>query len=97
MKEEIKPVLINLADYEEVGEGANGISLNHKTDPTVLLKLYTRGSIQQPLDEWLLSKQVYEAGIPTPEPGEFVTDGTCRKVSAHRYDTWGLNIRLASP
>ena len=76
MKEEIKPVLINLADYEEVGEGANGISLNHKTDPTVLLKLYTRGSIQQPLDEWLLSKQVYEAGIPTPEPGEFVTDGT---------------------
>ena len=72
----ITPLRIDLSDFVPVGEGANGISLNHKTDPEILLKLYNEGKVQQPYDEWLLSKRVYDAGIPTPEPGEFVTDGT---------------------
>ena len=41
-----------------------------------MLKLYNPGKVQQPLDEMLLARKVYAAGIPTPEPGDFVTDGT---------------------
>ena len=63
---------ISLNDYVLAGGGANGESYNHKSDPNVVLKLYFPGKIQQPLDELLLSRKVYEAGIPTPEPGEYV-------------------------
>lgn len=63
---------ISLNDYVLAGGGANGESYNHKSDPNVVLKLYFPGKIQQPLDELLLARKVYEAGIPTPEPGEYV-------------------------
>lgn len=63
---------ISLNDYVLSGGGANGKSYDHKTDPSVMLKLYFPGKIQQPLDEMLLARKVYAAGIPTPEPGEYV-------------------------
>jgi len=66
------PIRISLNDYVLSGGGANGESYDHKTDPSVMLKLYFPGKIQQPLDEMLLARKVYEAGIPTPEPGEYV-------------------------
>ncbi|MBR4811267.1 MAG: phosphotransferase [Bacteroidaceae bacterium] len=65
-------IRINLDDYVLFGGGANGESYDHKTDPTVMLKLYHAGAIQQPLDEMRLARKVYEMGIPTPEPGEYV-------------------------
>jgi len=63
---------INLSDFVLFGGGANGESYNHKRDPSLMLKLYFPGKIQQPLDEMLLARKVYEMGIPTPEPGEYV-------------------------
>ena len=63
---------ISLDDYILSGGGANGESYDHKTDPSVMLKLYFPGKIQQPLDEMRLARKVYESGIPTPEPGEYV-------------------------
>ncbi|MBQ1913144.1 MAG: TIGR02172 family protein [Bacteroidales bacterium] len=63
---------INLSDFVLFGGGANGESYNHKEDPSLMLKLYFPGKIQQPLDEMLLARKVYEMGIPTPEPGEYV-------------------------
>ena len=66
------PIKINLDDYVLSGGGANGESYDHKSDPTVMLKLYFPGKIQQPLDEMLLARKVYDMGIPTPEPGEYV-------------------------
>ena len=66
------PIKISLDDYVLSGGGANGESFDHKTDPSVMLKLYFPGKIQQPLDEMLLARKVYELGIPTPEPGEYV-------------------------
>lgn len=63
---------ISIGDYVLAGGGANGESYNHKSDPNVVLKLYFPGKIQQPLDELLLARKVYETGIPTPEPGEYV-------------------------
>ena len=65
-------IKISLNDYVLTGGGANGESYDHKTDPTVMLKLYFPGKIQQPLDEMQLAKKVYDIGIPCPEPGEYV-------------------------
>jgi len=64
--------LISLSDYILSGGGANGESYDHKEDPSVMLKLYFPGKIQQPLDEMLLARKVFDMGIPTPEPGEYV-------------------------
>ena len=68
----MEPLKISLSDYILSGGGANGESYDHKTDPTVMLKLYFPGKIQQPLDEMNLARKVYGMGIPTPEPGEYV-------------------------
>ena len=63
---------ISLDDYELAGGGANGDSYFHKTDPDLMLKLYFPGKIQQPYDEMMMARKVYELGIPTPEPGDYV-------------------------
>ena len=63
---------ISLSDYVLSGGGANGESFDCISDPSVMLKLYFPGKIQQPLDEMNLARKVYEMGIPTPEPGEYV-------------------------
>ena len=68
----MEAIKISLNDYVLSGGGANGESFDHKTDPSVMLKLYFPGKIQQPLDEMKLARKVYEMGIPTPEPGEYV-------------------------
>ena len=74
--ETLTAIPVDMADYEYAGEGANAVSYNHRTDPDVMLKLYSPGKVQQPLDEMILAQKVYAAGIPTPEPGDYVTDGT---------------------
>ena len=68
----MEAIKISLDDYVLSGGGANGESYDHKSDPSVMLKLYFPGKIQQPLDEMILAHKVYDAGIPTPEPGEYV-------------------------
>ena len=68
----MEAIKISLNDYVLSGGGFNGESYDSKTDPTVMLKLYFPGKIQQPLDEMILARKVYEMGIPTPEPGEYV-------------------------
>ena len=65
-------IKISMSDYVLSGGGANGESYDHRTDPSVMLKLYFPGKIQQPLDEMMLARKVYGLGIPTPEPGEYV-------------------------
>lgn len=64
--------LINLDDYVLSGGGANGDSYDHKTDKSIMLKLYLPGKIEQPVNEMELARKVYNAGIPTPEPGDYV-------------------------
>lgn len=68
----MEAIKISLDDYILSGGGFNGESYDHKTDPSVMLKLYFPGKIQQPLDEMTLARKVYDLGIPTPEPGEYV-------------------------
>ena len=69
---ELEAKKISLEDYVLSGGGANGESFDHKTDKSVMLKLYFPGKARQPLDEMLLARKVYALGIPTPEPGEYV-------------------------
>ncbi|MBR6018062.1 MAG: phosphotransferase [Paludibacteraceae bacterium] len=70
----MNPILIDLNDYVRTGEGANGASYNHKTDPSIMMKMYFRNFEAAAL-ELELAQKVYAAGIPTPEPGDLVTDG----------------------
>ena len=65
-------IKISLDDYVLSGGGANGESYDHRSDPSVMLKLYFPGKITQPLDEMQLARKVYGLGIPTPEPGDYV-------------------------
>lgn len=71
--------LINLSDYVYSGEGANGASYNHRSDSSIMVKLYNPsmelGLIETEVG---LARKVYDAGIPSPEPGAFVTDGQGR-------------------
>ena len=70
----MNPTLIDLNDYIRTGEGANGASYNHKADPSIMMKLYFRNYEAAAL-ELELAQKVYKMGIPTPEPGDLVTDG----------------------
>lgn len=70
----MQATLIDLNDYDRTGEGANGASYNHKTDPNIMLKLYFR-NYEAAEKELELAQKVYAMGIPTPEPGDLVTDG----------------------
>ena len=69
---DMEAIPISLDDYVLTGGGANGESYDHRSDPSVMLKLYFPGKVHQPLDEMLLARKVFDAGIPTPEPGEYV-------------------------
>lgn len=79
------PILIDLNDYVRTGEGANGASYNHKTDPSIMMKLYFR-NFEAAEKELELAQKVYAAGIPTPEPGDLVTDGKQVGIRFHRID-----------
>lgn len=68
----MEAIKISLNDYTLSGGGFNGESYDFKGDPSIMLKLYFPGKIQQPLDEMNLARKVYDMGIPTPEPGEYV-------------------------
>ena len=71
--------IIDINDYEYAGEGANGASYHHKTDKSLMLKLCNASApVEMVRSELEVARKVYEAGIPTPRPGEFVTDGAGR-------------------
>jgi len=81
----INPIKISLEDYVQFGGGANGESFDCISDPSLMLKLYFPGKIQQPLDEMMLARKVYDLGVPTPEPGEYVvTDDGRYGIRFHR-------------
>ena len=70
----MEPILIDLNDYVRTGEGANGASYDHKTDKSIMMKMYFR-NFEAATQELELARKVYAAGIPTPQPGDLVTDG----------------------
>ena len=81
----MKPTLIDLNDYVRTGEGANGASYNHKTDKNIMLKMYVRNFEAAKL-ELEVAQKVYDAGIPSPEPGDLVTDGNQLGIRFRRIE-----------
>ena len=81
----MEPIKIDLNDYERTGEGANGASYNHKTDKSIMMKMYFRNFEAAKL-EFELARKVYDAGIPSPEPGDLVTDGECMGIRFRRIE-----------
>lgn len=81
----MEPIKIDLNEYVRTGEGANGASYNHKTDPSIMLKMYFRNFEAAAL-ELELAQKVYRMGIPTPEPGDLVTDGERIGIRFRRLD-----------
>ena len=73
----MEPLRIDIGEYVHSGEGANGESLFHRSNPDIMLKLYNQGApIDIVINELELSHKVYEAGLPVPAPGALVTDGS---------------------
>lgn len=74
-----KPVLIDIEDYIYSGEGANGACYFHRSDPTIMLKM-ARADLPSGLMEMEINsaRLVYSLGIPTPKPGNLVTDAEGR-------------------
>lgn len=68
--------LINLQEWESFGGGGFGESFFNKKDDSVILKLNkTVITKEKAREEFLRTKAVYDMGIPSAEPYEFVTDG----------------------
>ena len=66
---------INLEDYIQTGEGGQAL-IYTKKDGSSLAKMFMYGLGSETVEhEFLISKAVYEAGIPCPRPIRLVTDG----------------------
>ena len=68
--------LIHLEDYIQTGEGGTAVSYIHREAGDTLVKLYKPGfETEKAKEEFLVSRTVFEMGVPTPEPYRLVTDG----------------------
>ena len=66
---------INLEDYFQTGEGGTALTYNHK-DGKTLAKLFAPGFAAATAErEFLINREIYESGLPTPKPIRLVTDG----------------------
>ena len=72
----MKAKTVNLQEWVSFGGGGFWESYYNKTDDSVILKL-NKASVTEDKarEEFLRSKAVYDMGIPSAEPYEFVTDG----------------------
>jgi len=78
---------IDLSDYRRSGEGANGASYDCISDPSYMVKLYNKDyPVHTIYSEQEVARKVYALGIPSPEPGEIVTDGECIGIRFRRVD-----------
>lgn len=77
--------LIDLNEWERFGGGAAGDSYYHKTDDTVMLKLYFETLPREMAEnEFINSQKVFELGIPCSRAYDFVTDGTRYGITFQR-------------
>lgn len=68
---------IDLSEWNQTGGGAVGMSYFHKTDQSLMLKFMNPDTKIENIEKELAnSRNVYDLGLPTPRPGELVTDGT---------------------
>lgn len=68
----MKPITIDLNDYEIAGGGKLGDSYIKRDNPDILLKIYPPLREQMGRDEFERAWKVYRMGLPCPEPGQLV-------------------------
>lgn len=67
---------IDLNAYRKSGEGANGSSYDLISDERIMVKMYNPTyPVEEIYQEYDVAEKVYSLGIPSPQPGELVTDG----------------------
>lgn len=77
--------LIDINDWVLSGGGGAGVSYFHKSDPNLILKMDNREVSREDVERGLAAARVvFNLGIPTPEPGEVVFDGTRYGQVFHR-------------
>ena len=68
-----------MSEFIHSGEGFNGESFNHRDNPDIMLKLYNASAGSAAVERELkFARMIYQTGVPTPRPGDFVTDGAGR-------------------
>lgn len=83
-------IKIDLSRYVQTGEGATACTYESLLDPGFLVKLYHPSINTHVVEvEHDMARKVFELGIPSPEPGDIVTDGSriglrFRKVEGKR-------------
>lgn len=73
----MEKTFIDISDYRQSGEGAIGVSYDCISDPDIMLKMYKESYPDDAVTgELEIARKVYSLGIPTPKPGDLVTDGS---------------------
>ena len=68
--------LLDMTQWVKSGEGSQGDSFYNVNDSTLMVKLYNSAVDMDIIKgEIETGKTVYNYGLPTPKPGEYVTDG----------------------
>lgn len=76
---------IDLSLFRKTGEGANGSSYDSVENPDMMIKLYNTDYPSDTIfSELEVARKVYSVGVPSPEPGVMVTDGTRLGIMFHR-------------
>lgn len=71
-----KAQMLDMNDYVQSGEGANGASYDNIGDSSIMVKLYNDDYPTETIfTELDTAHKVFELGIPSPEPGKLVSDG----------------------
>ena len=95
-RDEMAPVKIDLADYEQSGEGGTAISYNHK-DGKTMIKLYNDYMPKDvPAREYGVARAIQDMGIVTPKVGRIVTDGSRTGVEFQRISPKKSFARMMS-
>lgn len=69
--------LIDINEWIVSGGGGAGVSYFHKSDPDLILKMENREISLEKAEAAINTARIaYGLGVPTPEPGEVVFDGT---------------------
>lgn len=76
---------IDINDWTPFGEGGFGESYYHKSDRSIMLKMYMKDTDSVLAErEFERARAVLEMGILTPEAIELVTDGSCKGIIFER-------------
>lgn len=68
---------IDINQWENTGQGMFGMSYFKRGDNSMMLKILSGDdAVKRAETELKVAREAYLLGIPTPEPGELVTDGT---------------------